>query len=431
MSSPLTIGRNEGRRNMGPLDEEKMLELMAKAGQVAGDNVKTEVLAAATAILGDNNSLNVTKVPKTQLGGSRPITDLPEIDDYDPKASSSADLERVMLILTHEDQETQGKVSKERIQSLLKQLEAAHKNVLEKLKKALEKAVEAAKAMKRAGIFGWIMKIIMAIAMVAMAILTVGTGSALAIAGLTAACLAAGLSVTETVLDATGVKEKHIKKKAEEIRKKNPQMSLAEATAKAEGMWSLGFGITGAVLSLASIGLGIASLVKGGAEKAVEAGVKEGVKAAEKAVEESARQGANLAAKGVTEGVNAAAKGVSEGVKQGLKQAIVEFCKKSNVQFIAKFTSITTSVLNTAGGAVSVGFSFADASTMKELAKRQALLKLEQAILQRIEEQLDEAEEKLKEMLVKLQNGFGAMADILESETNTSNLIGQRMTFGV
>lgn len=431
MSSPLTIGRNEGRRNMGPLDEEKMLELMAKAGQVAGDNVKTEVLAAATAILGDNNSLNVTKVPKTQLGGSRPITDLPEIDDYDPKASSSADLERVMLILTHEDQETQGKVSKERIQSLLKQLEAAHKSMLEKLKKALEKAVEAAKAMKRAGIFGWIMKILMAIAMVAMAILTVGTGSALAIAGLTAACLAAGLSVTETVLDATGVKEKHIKKRAEEIRKKNPQMSLAEATAKAEGEWSLGFGITGAVLSLASIGLGIASLVKGGVEKAVEAGVKEGVKAAEKAVEESARQGVNLAAKGVTEGVNAAAKGVSEGVKQGVKQAIVAFCKKSNVQFIAKFTSITTSVLNTAGGAVSVGFSFADASTMKELAKRQALLKLEQAILQRIEEQLDEAEEKLKEMLVKLQDGFGAMADILESETNTSNLIGQRMTFGV
>ena len=431
MSSPLTIGRNEGRRNMGPLDEEKMLELMAKAGQVAGDNVKTEVLAAATAILGDNNSLNVTKVPKTQLGGSRPITDLPEIDDYDPKASSSADLERVMLILTHEDQETQGKVSKERIQSLLKQLEAAHKNVLEKLKKALDKAVEVAKAMKRAGIFGWIMKIIMAIAMVAMAILTVGTGSALAIAGLTAACLGAGLNIIETGLDMGGVKEKHIKKKAEEIRKKNPQMSLAEATAKAEGMWSLGFGITGAVLSLASIGLGIASLIKNAGEKAVEEGVKEGVKAAEKAVEESARQGAGMAVKGVSEGVNAASKGVSEGVKHGLKQAIVEFCKKSNVQFIAKFTSITTSVLNTAGGAVSVGFSFADASTMKELAKRQALLKLEQAILQRIEEQLDEAEEKLKEMLVKLQDGFGAMADILESETNTSNLIGQRMTFGV
>ena len=428
--SDLAVNRNEGRRNAGPLDEEKMLELMARAGQVAGENVKTESIVAVTTILGDNNSLNVTKVPKPQLGGSRQITDLPEIDEYEPtaKATDNVDLERVMLILTHEDQETQGKVSKERIQSLLKQLEAAHKNVLEKLKKALEKAVEAAKAMKRAGIFGWIMKILMAIAMVAMAVLTVGTGSGLAIAGLVAACLGAGLSVAETITDMTGAKEKHIKKRAEEIRKNNPNMSLAEATAKAEGEWSLGFGITGAILSLVSIGLGIASLVKKGVEKAVEEGVKEGVKVAEKAVSEGAEKGISGVLNGVSDGV---VNGVAESVKHGLRQAIVEFCKKSNVQFIAKLTSVFTSVANTAMGATSVGFSFSDASTMKELAKRQALLKLEQAILQRIEEQLDEAEEKLKEMLSKLQDGFGTMADILESETNTSNLIGQRMTLGV
>lgn len=424
MSSPLTVGRNEGRRNMGPLDEEKMLELMAKAGQVAGDNVKTEVLAAATAILGDNNSLNVTKVPKTQLGGSRPITDLPEIDDYDSKASDNVDLERVIMILTHEDQETQAKVAKERIQSLLKQLEAAHKNVLEKLQKALDKAVEVAKAMKRAGVFGWIMKILMAIAMVAMAVLTVGSATPLAVAGLVAACLGAGLSLAETIVDATGLKEKHIKKKAEEIRKKNPEMSLAEATAKAEGIWALGFGITGAILSLASIGLGIASLVKKGAEKAVEEGVKEGAKVVDKAVSDGAQQGINAAS-------NAVSNGVAESVKHGLKEAIVEFCKKSNVQYLAKLTSVFTSVANTSMGAVSVGFSFSDASTMKELAKRQAMLKLVQAILQQIEEKLDETEEKLKDMLVKLQDGYGAMADILESETNTSNLIGQRMTLGV
>lgn len=371
---------------VSPQDLQRLAEETMKQNAI---DVKTEVKEAVSVLQSviSGNSITVGRTQNTQAPGSvKEVTGLPEIDGYDEAAAALADLEKLLEDLTIDDERSQSAATQARIQSLLKKLEANHTAVLARLKESMDKAIEVAKAANRNKIFGWVMKAVLAIGMLAMTVLTVGSATPLAIAALSLAAASTLLTIGDTVADAAGWKDKIIDSWAEKIKKDNPEMSLTEAKAKAAGNLNLIVTCIGAALSLASIGCGIAMLAKNAAEK-------------------------------VTEEV--------------AKNALQKFCSKAGVQLAAKITSVGTSAVGLGLGITTCVYAFSDTADAKELSKLRAQLKEAEALIMRIKDRLAEEEENLKQLLLQLQGSLGSLSEILGMDDDTNRKMLANMNLSI
>lgn len=367
-------------------DLQRLVEETLKQNAVDVKAEVKEVVAVLQTVVG-NSSLTVGAAQKTQAPGAvRNDSVMPEIEEYDAVAAALADLEKLIEDLVIDDERSQSVATQERIKSLLKKLAAAHAAVMARLAESLDKALEVAKSAKRSKIFGWIMKAIMAVALLAMTVLTVGSATPLAIAALSLAVASTLVTGADIVLDATGQKQKWAEQWADKLQEKDPELSRSKALAQANGKISLIITCIGAALSLAAAGCSIAMLFK-----------------------EAGKAAAGAAMKG----------------------AFGKFCSKHSVQVAAKATSAVTSLAGTGMGIAACVYAFKDTAEAKQLSKLRAMLKEAEAFLLRIKEQLTEEEEDLKDILAMLESSLGTLSEIIGIDGDTSNRMLEKMNMSI
>jgi len=356
-----------------PAIQAEMMQQMAQSDGLQGLDIKVEAKEIAPILSGGNTTVLQKADDKTDPSGvsrtGNPLLDLPD----DSKAML-ADLEKLIAELTLETGEKQAQETEKRIKSLLGEMRKTQQQALEKINESIKKCEEASKAAKRNKILGWIMTAISVIACVVTCIATFGAATPLAIAACAFTVAGTALTLTNQILDATGVKEKHIEKRAQQIKEKNPQMSTAEAEAEAQKEWDLGFGIACGICAIGAITCGLCSSFTQAGKKALEAATKR----------------------------------LSE---QALKV----------VQYIA----LSAQALGAAGGAVSTGFAWKDLSNQKKLTELQAQVKEVMRLLDHIEELLEEEEDRLKELLVQINDAMAALTSILEAPIAESKRIAE------
>jgi len=392
-------------------------------------DVKAEVKEIASLILGANSQIKVTEVKKTdESSATRQIAGTPEIDEPNSEAAKLADLEALMAYLMLENDEQQARECQKRIENLLKGLDKNHAETLKKLTESTAKAIEAAERAKKSKILGWIITAITAIASVALTILTCGAATGFAIAACALSITATALSVGKQILDATGVTDKFIDKKAkekvEEAQAKGEHLSLSEARQEVSNTINTIFTVAEILLTVGSIACGIGNAIRGTASQAAK-------KAAEKAAERAATAVGDASIKAAKEALQEACKKVAEEVaKEAAKQAS-SWTAKASTQLACKTVSSACQVLSLGLGTVQTVRGYTDIKIAKESADKKAeLLKL-QASQEDLQAKLEEEEEELKEILVRINDDISSILEIIGSGNETMKQVWQNLNRNV
>ncbi len=296
-------------------------------------------------------------------GGTREV----EIDGWDPEAVE-ADLAKLVAYLLLTSDEEQAKIAQERLKAQLDKMDSEQQKVLNKIVESIEETKRQIEAQKKSGILGWIMAALSVIAAAVTIAVTLGAATPLAVAGCVLACTSAALSLTTQALSASGVMEKHCESRAEEMMKDDPTLTKSEAMKKAQKEWNLGFTIASAVLAVASLGVGIASMTSL---------AKVGLETAKKTVEALSKPMAQLALK------------ISSLLIQGSQMGL----------------SITQTVN-----------SFNLAELAKNAAETEAEIAELQAFLDLIKQACEEEEETLQNLLAQIADVFKFLEECVGEE---------------
>ncbi len=342
-------------------------------------DVSQETKEAAPLMRGD--SVEVTNTE----GGAFEL-ELPVLDALSALQSELVDLEKLLAELTLDNELHQLEASKERIEVQLKELEAKHEETLKKIDEAVEISKKQAEEAKKNKILGWVMTALSVIATVITCVVTFGAATPLAVAGCALAIASCALSLTNQILTETGALDDFFEEKAEEYRKDHPEVSKKEAMAKVQGDYQLAMTICTAVLGLASLGCGIASLATSGASAAAKA-AELGTKAADIA---------------------------NSGMKMG-----------------AKIAQLCLTLVQTAGGITSCVMNWELLFLQKESAEEQAAVQELQALLEMIQAAIDEEQAAMEELLAKIQSLMGVITELLSAGTEASQEILENMSQNV
>lgn len=361
-------------------DVRKILQNGVDAGYFPDNTVVQKATEMVVPLL--RGTVEVVSVKGENGNYSRDI-DHPELD----KAinGSAEDLERLIAYILLDSDEKQVEQSKTRLKTMLDKMDSEQQEVMRKLGKALEETKKQQEAQKTSGILGWILTGLSVLACAITIAMTAGAATPLAIAGCVLTCASTALTVTNQILDATGVKEKHCKDRAEEMMKDDPSLTRKEALEKANKEWDLGWGIAMGVLAAASLGVGIANIVKGGAQL-------------QKLAEALAKEGKELGTLG-----------------------------GKHVQLFLKIAQTGTTLAETG---VSVGqtvLAFKLADLIKSQAKAQAELLETKAFLARIKEMVESEQDVLADLMSRITDVFAFLGDIIGSQDKSVNRILSEM----
>jgi len=177
-------------------------------------------------------------------------------DDEYVGVSVNGDLDRLIALLTLENEELQAEQAQNRLRELADQIEAKHDRIIKQIEKSVELAVKQAKKQRISKIFGWIGAAIALAVSIAVTILTLGALSPTIGACVSAICglVAATATMTVQIMNETGAMEKLRNKAAESYMKKNVHLSKEEAKAEFDKKFAIGFGIAQFILAAASFG---------------------------------------------------------------------------------------------------------------------------------------------------------------------------------
>lgn len=300
---------------------------------------------------------------------------IPEIDPAELSALSTemADLEALVALLTLENDEEQAKEISARIDAKVKEMETNHEKTLKKVQESIDKAVEQQKLQDKNKILGWIM---MGLAILAAAISIAATavtgGGSLAIVGCVLAGVSALFSMTNQILDATGVIEKSINERAEKYAKEHG-CSLSKAKQKLMKDYQIGMMVAQCVLAIASISCGITSMV----------------------------QAAKAAADVVEKAMTTTAK-----LLTGLRVA----------QMLSGAASLGTGITSSVNQWKMLFLN-------KDSADSQAAIKELKALLEKIQNEIDEEQEKLENILMQIRDILGVVLAIFTEPLETADQI--------
>lgn len=347
-----------------------------KAGELAGQVASKE--ASQPQALQDiiNQAVQVLQNPDTIRALAErnkvAIRELvPEIDDAELEDLSTdmAELEQLMALLTLESDEEQAKVIATRIDAKVKEMETHHEKVLQKVQSAIDEAVRQQEIQEKNKILGWIMTALAVFAaVVAIAATAITGGGSLAIVGCCIAGVSALFSLTNQVLDATGVIEKSINSRAEKLAEKKG-ISFDAAKKQLMKEYQVGMLVAQCVLALASICFSVASLATAG-------------KAAADIGETAAK--------------------VLKGVR--------------GLQVCLQIASLATSGVSTAN-------AWKLLFVTKEEAKLQAELQELKAILEKIQAAIDEEQEALKIVCDQMSDALASVLKVFEADFEGINAI--------
>lgn len=347
-----------------------------KAGELAGQVASKE--ASQPQALQDiiNQAVQVLQDPDTIRALAErnkvAIRELvPEIDDAELEDLSTdmAELEQLMALLTLESDEEQAKVIATRIDAKVKEMETHHEKVLQKVQSAIDEAVRQQEIQEKNKILGWIMTALAVFAaVVAIATTAFTGGGSLAIVGCCIAGVSALFSLTNQVLDATGVIEKSINSRAEKLAEKKG-ISFDAAKKQLMKEYQVGMLVAQCVLALASICFSVASLATAG-------------KAAADIGETAAK--------------------VLKGVR--------------GLQVCLQIASLATSGVSTAN-------AWKLLFVTKEEAKLQAELQELKAILEKIQAAIDEEQEALKIVCDQMSDALASVLKVFEADFEGINAI--------
>lgn len=370
--------------NVNPVNSEtikKVLQNGVDSGYVPDSTVIQKSAEIVAPLLRDG-SLNVAPA-KGEHGDLFRDNEIPELDKAN--GGSPEDVERLLKYLILEEDEEQVKAGEKRLRAMLNKMDTEQQAVLRKVNESVKELKKQEDAQKKSGIFGWILTALSVIAAAITVVMTAGAATPLAIAGCALTCAATALTLTNQILTATGVKEKHCEKLAKEMMAKDPKLSWNDALEKANKKWDMGWGIAQGILAVAALGVSIANLIKGSAQLA---------KLAEKLAEQGKQLG-KLGSKAVQQALNIAQTSV------GLTQAGV---------------SIGPAVI-----AVKL------AKLIKEQAKTAAEMAQIKALIEKTKQLITEEQDKLVQLLARIQDVFAFLSHLSEGQNLISERILSRM----
>lgn len=318
----------------------------------------------AIQILNSNEAAKYGGVNKHAHGMSHVITGTAEIDEPDSEAAQAVDFEKLLALLQLECDMEQLKHLKRTVSTLLEKLKGQHSATMNKMSKAIDKAVEAEKARKRNGIFGWVMTAIAVIAAIATTIVTAGSAApgAAMIVGCVLGCVGAGIGLTNQILQATGAMDKIIDHFAEKYAKKHG-CTMNKARERVSQIMQFAQMALTVALSLASISCTITGLV-------------------------------NIAKS--TAALGQSAYRLSAGAIKA-----------------AKIVSAGCQILSLGGGTAQSILAFLDLDLQRDAAKLQAALMMLQKLLERIQEMIEKNQKALLFMMEKVQGDFSRLFEIM------------------
>lgn len=219
----------------------------AEMAKGLGITEKSQTLVKEVAgLLGSERSVRVTSAPSMQtaeVGTPTGATGVPTLDNPDDAKAKEIDLEKLISYLQLENDEKQAEMARERIEVQKDNLEAQHKQQMEKIQKSLDEMDKAAKTNLLSKIFGWLMA---ALAVVVAVVACVATGG-VAVGAVVGAVIAVG----SMVLNETGAMDKIIQGLSDLLQSMGMSKMAADIIASV--------GVTVALMA-ASLGSSAASL---------------------------------------------------------------------------------------------------------------------------------------------------------------------------
>ena len=322
-------------------------------------------------------NLDVTELP----GADGEITSrelIPEIDPSEVQdiARDMAELEGLIALLTLENEEEQAKAIKARIQAKIEDMEAKHKETLNKIQEAVDKAVEQAKAAERNKIFGWVMTALSVIAAAVSVVVTLGSATPLAIAACSLAVAGAAIGLTTQILNETGTMEKILNHFAEKYADEH-NVPLSEAKREMQKRSQIVMMCIQGALALGSLACGIANMVSA-AKAAADVGIEAGKMASQ------------------------------------VSNQLIKLSDKAAL--IMKYTQMTTQILSLGGGIAQNVMQYLDLNLMKEAAEEEAELAELKAFLEIIKAGIEDNQEALQDLLTKIQDLLGVVTAIFAGQ---------------
>lgn len=366
--------------NVNPVNSnttKKVLQNGVDSGYVPDNTVITKATEIVAPLL-RGSSLDVAPV-RGERGDLFRDNEIPELDKA--LCGSAEDVERLLKFLLLSEKESQVTAGEKRLKSMLNKMDTEQKAVLRKVNESVEELKKQQDAMKHSGIFGWILTALSVIAAAITVVMTVGAATPLAIAGCALTCAATALGLTNQILTATGVKEKHCEKRAKEMMAKDPKLTEADALEKANKEWDTWWGVAQGILAVAALGVCIANLVKGTAQLA-------------KLAEKLAQEGKQLGKLG------------SKAVQKAL--GIVQSC-----------TGLSQAGLSIGPAVIAAKL----ARLLKEQAETEAELAQIKALIEKTKNMIEEEQDKLAMLLMQIQDVFSFLSHLNEGQ----NLIDERI----